>query len=755
MAPLTVLSRELTVRFIVSETGETILPQNVEVYAAGGKELLTKEHKITADSSLVFTLTKECDIEIAYNLGKETYSEKAANSCDTITIAVPRILLPYALKEIEVTGRDVKISDNVATFYPAKGEKKISLDATSLLTNMAIPTVNVNGENGKLTTSGGEEIAAFIDYRPASSEDLTNVRPQDVKRVEVIDFPRDPRFGGKHHVVNFIMIKYEYGGYTKIDAMQRLRYNTGNYNVFSKMSYKDMTYEIGARYGYNHTRSAKMESSEFYDFGKIKVTKSLTPEKSLRDIRNSNSFFRAAYSSDKTVITNTIGVISQRIPTNDRIDRIDYDNTLYESSTFETKRKSSNLSGTWQGNYHFFLPHDFTLIVNGNASYGKFARDYCFTDFADESIVNDVSEHVWNTSFDAGLTKQLGRHSANISVYGGMSGNDIRYRGTSPTLVDGKTSYISLMLEGQVQLGNVWITPSVNMIKTHMEINGFTVSSLKPRYFLSAYCQTSGSSNLSFSSMLYYMIPNISHGGPNIQMSDQISGVGGNPSLEPQTMLDNTLQFQCFTGSKFGMSAYTSFSRYTNLMTSIEEPKLFDGRQVMITTRINSGFQNKWEYGVTGSLKLFNNSLTLKASLNGTSISLHGPFSYSSDFFNFYSFVSYRVGNFFMSSDYSSRSRSVTTDDVERMPATYSLKAGWGNGRVLISADARNIFSSSKESILWRNTNNYSRIAYYTYPEFGRYFTLTFSYSFSYGKKVEKSQNTSGPTGVSSGMLNQ
>jgi len=132
----------------------------------------------------------------------------------------PDTIPAHKLNEIIVEAVNQTVSSSVSTYYPASKQKNAANSAITLLGLMAIPQLDVDMGASSVKTLSGQSVAIFIDFNESTPQDLDGIKTQDVKRVEVYDFPADPRFKGAHHVVNLIMQKYEYGGYTKIAGEQ-------------------------------------------------------------------------------------------------------------------------------------------------------------------------------------------------------------------------------------------------------------------------------------------------------------------------------------------------------------------------------------------------------------------------------------------------------------------------------------------------------------------------------------------------------
>ena len=176
------------------------------------------------------------------------------------------------LKEIVVEGQSQYVTSEGMVFMPDEKTRKMASNGFSLLDMMAIPGLNVDRVEGTVKTAADNDVSFFIDYQPASTAQMRGLLPEDVRRVEVLDYPADPRFKGEKHVVNFILVKYEHGGYVNGGGMQGLRTSWGLYNLYSKTAYKSMTYDVllGATY-INPMHSDHIDTESIYHFPGMEV----------------------------------------------------------------------------------------------------------------------------------------------------------------------------------------------------------------------------------------------------------------------------------------------------------------------------------------------------------------------------------------------------------------------------------------------------------------------------------------------------
>lgn len=157
---------------------------------------------------------------------------------------IPDSIEGKELNEVVVEASNQRTSSTSSTYIPMSRQKNTASDAISLLSQMAIPQLNVDPASQNVKTVSGQAVSIFIDYVAASAQDLSGMRTTDVKKVEYLIYPTDPRFRGAQYVINFVMQKYEWGGYTKITGNKWFGVNNTEGAVFSKFAYNSMTFDL-------------------------------------------------------------------------------------------------------------------------------------------------------------------------------------------------------------------------------------------------------------------------------------------------------------------------------------------------------------------------------------------------------------------------------------------------------------------------------------------------------------------------------
>ena len=109
------------------------------------------------------------------------------------------------LDEIVVEAQMQRTSPTSTTFIPTVKQKNASQNAVDLLRQMAIPQIKISSVNEVVTDNAGGEVAIFINFLEASKEEMEGLRTPDVKKVEYLEFPTDPRFRGAQRVINIIV----------------------------------------------------------------------------------------------------------------------------------------------------------------------------------------------------------------------------------------------------------------------------------------------------------------------------------------------------------------------------------------------------------------------------------------------------------------------------------------------------------------------------------------------------------------------
>ena len=343
----------------------------------------------------------------------------------------PDSLKVKELGEITVVADAQRTCATKTVYIPSGQQKSTSSDGVSLLSRMNIPQLSVNPIAATVTTADNQGVSLFINYHPATDEDVSGLNPTDVKKVEYLDFPTDPRFQRAQHVVNFITLSYIYGGYTKLFAKERFMVHSGEASLYSKFAYKAMEYDIMVSGDYDYNPHIGSVSDEIFRLESGTIRRESNTESGRRHRRGLYSAFRATWNrNDNLSFRNLVSYSRINTPEYFTSGRVKF-SSLYTSDTFRIESPSENNVLGWESELFASLGRGWSLNGTIQAEYAcnKTASGYS-TDT--ESIQNNADEGSWFLKGTAQVNKSLSDKTtlfSNLSSGGGRT--KIDYYGSS------------------------------------------------------------------------------------------------------------------------------------------------------------------------------------------------------------------------------------------------------------------------------------------------------------------------------------
>lgn len=166
-------------------------------------------------------------------------------SADTLSVTELAEIVVEAPKVIHKADMDV--------YHPSKSAVDNAKNGVQLLSNLMIPSLSVSDALGTVT-SAGQSVQVRINGRAASVDQVRNLLPSTIKRVEWIENP-GLRYNGANAVLNFIVANPTVGGSLMLYATQALNMAWGQYNPNVKFNFGRSQIEIGG--GYKLTENLK------------------------------------------------------------------------------------------------------------------------------------------------------------------------------------------------------------------------------------------------------------------------------------------------------------------------------------------------------------------------------------------------------------------------------------------------------------------------------------------------------------------
>lgn len=678
---------------------------------------------------------------LGYHTGYRT-----CKSFDVETIVMTE--LPLALKTIKVEAENSATSTDKTIYRPTPRQKNAAQTAIDLLRMLAIPQVSVNLVDESVTTTTGNAVAIYINGLAASSEELQGLRTADVRNIEYLNFPTDPRFGANDHVLNIVTQRYEYGGYTKLSANENILVGlSSRTSVYSKFTFKSMLYDLyvgSSDHDIHHGGTSRSGEYRLNDADGGETIVRRNEESTSTHLRYDQCqvSFRAVYDSDNLQIANTIGMGFDRSPIAERMGKLTYTPAVRKDYEYTDNQPYTTRHLVWSGAYYLVLPHDFQLSVTPTANLGHTDYTYSYTSTIPDSrpILNVSAENYNLLRGSASLYKSFAnRHITTVRIYGGVTRNKVRYSGSSPYDNDFRDSYAGLLIGYNFNNRRWRFDTNAALQWEKNGINGKYVSETYPLINLSARYSpsTHHSAQVSFHFGANY--PDESVKTPNILQDNELMYKTGNPDLPLSRQVSLDAQYNWIADNRFSLTLFGRYYGERNLYVPIFE-HYADGHALLKTFSSDQNY-HRTQMGLSFNLKLLDGALQLAAQPSVSIFRYRGCYDISRTPFSLNSSLTWYAGRFFVQASYQTAMKTLQGNRAEwyRDRAFYQVQGGWSNANLNIRLSAINIFRGDWLAATRTLTSPlYSETMSQGGTNFHRRINLSVTYTFGYGKKLNR-----------------
>ena len=665
------------------------------------------------------------------------------------------------LNEVVVEANMQRTSSNISTYIPLVRQKNAAADAISLLSQMAIPHIEVDPISQAVKTASGQGVSVFIDFLPATTQDLQGMKTQDVKKVEYYLHPTDPRFQGAHYAINFIMQKYEWGGYTKLTANKWFGVNRTEGEVYSKMAYKSMIFDLYADEIYLTNRHGGTSSVETFRFDDLYGTGPQTVERTSETNsslyrNNSNDFvLRALYNSDKAQISNRLSYSLTNVPHNDAVNSLLYSSDLFSPTTATSLTSSHNWALTYDGNFYVKISPKLSFEAVATYKYGKNKTNSLYSTDETLSITNNASEDAHNLQINPRLYWRINRKNTFIFYFATVQNwNFIDYYGNSPSYQKYNVGGYSAGAHYNLNLDKWNFGGEFGWVWERNHISDSRMNDNFPRAI--AYATFSPTDKHQFEANWNYSkdVPDASQKSPNTLQQDELMWYQGTPTLSDYSYHSAGLSYTWLPSNKWQLSADGYIYMLGNRCVTIYSPTAPEG--TMLRRYVNDGDYRSGMLGISATAKFFDGKLVAKLRPQYWLRKTTGAYASTRNELTCTAQLTYYFGKFYLWGRYMTPSRYQEEQSgiVERTPATYQIQLGWGDKGWNIRAGVYNFLRTS-----WESSHQILSSKYYSFDrkEFSTAqhwrITLAVSYTFGYGKKVDHYDEVRGSGTAESAIL--
>lgn len=267
---------------------------------------------------------------------------------------------------------------------------------------------------------------------------------------------------------------------------------------------------------------------------------------------------------------------------------------------------------------------------------------------------------------------------------------------------------------------------------------------------------TFNSNNSAYLNVKYErMNPSQSYKTDELLQQNEIIFTRGNPYLKNYNWMKAGIGYNWNPSNIFHLGVFGNFA--ANFDRVIQTFGHYRDGSALLRSYMNSGNFYNSNVGVSFTLNLLKNSLTLQCSPTLSFYKSTGLYSASYNPFGLFSYATYYLKQFYFQGYYQTEVGEMDpmTSGRDKTRTNYGLTAGMSRSGWNISVSCQNIFNkgfrsfSSDDSMPLAKINSQSYMSYY-----GPAFNIRVTYTFGYGKKVQRGDEVGQQRVAGSAIMN-
>ncbi len=669
----------------------------------------------------------------------------------TITVVEPTTILVIPtvrlnvnskqLSEVTVTADRMTRIDNHLLIIPDKTTVKHSFSTYELLNNLMLPGFDVNSNSGVVTLFG-KDVTIYVDGVPPDYNMVRNLRAKDVERIEYHDVPTG-RYSNDYAAINFIMRKYKFGGYANFDAQQCIGLLNGTYNGYAQFVRGNTQYHVTGGYSMWDMARDVVNSSEKYKFPDNPVDRTNKNQGGNTKQNTEYGQIRINNSNEKRQLSFLASVIHNNSDKNRH--RLQIYSSPYdiEEKTYSLDKKRY-VAPSLCGYAYFNLPKQQWTQVYAQANYSRQKRTSLYS-AGDNSLPNNSEEDYLFAIISAGYGKTF-RHNNSLyaTVQEYFTTSSINYGGSYSGKQKLWNSVVWAGGQYRHQIKRVALNANVGftITKTHVH-GGDNSTDVNPNMSVEAVYRPTSKQQLRANMMIGLSTVGMAYLNDAEVQTDFLNARRGNPNLNSNIhRYGYTLNYSL----QFGR-----FSAATNLNYGWDDNAVFN-YYMFGTDKLIQTFENGTRYYFNGDLSLtWNACKTFRLNANGKY-----NFTESKSFMkrrldNFGGSLNAMLflGEFMINTAFHLPQETMSGWAITKSPFKYSIDVNWNHKNWSVKAWMTNPFNHIVEKV----TMNVPQLSQYTETRKARNAMVKVTYTFDFGKKVQRSGVDRVNTSTSSAVL--